>query len=203
MPTGRSRARFEGPPSAGAAPLSQAADDADYAAFYKGRHAFECVSWSCDGEINDFFSFPPAGYDKDAKMPDAMLDDRAFARGFFKAPFEFIMDPCDLIRVEGLSPDISLRELSARLQAAVAKRQADDGVWTKNGELNTADEEALAWANCWLEEGPGSAVGWGGGIEDLSFGYAYWLARPYIDGHTIKAGNATGGGCIFIDSWGS
>ena len=61
----RSRARFEEGSPDDAAPLSQAADDADYAAFYKGRHAFECVSWCCDGEICDFFSFAPAGYDDD------------------------------------------------------------------------------------------------------------------------------------------
>lgn len=198
----RSRTRFEGNSTATA--LSQAADDADYAAFYKGRHAFECVAWSCDGEIHDFFDDAPAGYDgPNDKVPDAMLDDRAFARGFFKAPFEFSMDPCDLIRVKGLSPDISLRDLSARLQAAVAARQAADGVWKDNGDLNTDDEEALAWGNWWMEEGPGGSVGWGGEVEELSFGYAYWLARPYIDGHSIRAGSAAGGGCISIDNWGS
>ena len=121
----RSRALFEGNSTA-TAPLSQAADDADYAAFYKGHHAFECLAWTCRGETMDFFSLAPAGYngigtDANDKVPDAMLDDRAFARGFFKAPFKFCMDPCGLIVANGLSPDISLRELSARLQAAVGK----------------------------------------------------------------------------------
>ena len=195
---GRSRARFEGPPPAGAAPLSQAADDADYAAFYKGRHAFECLSWSCDGDIYSLSDAPDVD-----EVPDAILDDRAFARGFFKAPFEFAMDPLGKIRAKELSPDISLRELSARLQAAVAARQAADGVWKAQGDLNTADEEAIAWANWWKDEGPGAEVGWCGKIEELSFGSAYWRGRSYIEGYSIKAGSAAGGGFVFIDSWGS
>lgn len=58
------------------------------------------------------------GYEDDVEVPGVILDDRAFARGFFKAPFEFAMDPRGHIRAKGFSPAISLRELSARLQGA-------------------------------------------------------------------------------------
>ena len=206
--SGRShaRARFGDQPSADGPPLSPDDDDADYAAFYKGRHAFECLAWECSGGIY-FIQHAPVGYDDfpvDGELPSAILDDRAFARGFFKAPFEVAMDPCGLIRAKGLSPDISLRELSARLQAAVAARQAADGVWKEeSGDLNTLDEDAVDWASWWKDEGPGADVGWCGEIEELTFDRAYWLERPYIEGYSITAGSAAGGGFIFVNSWGS
>jgi hypothetical protein len=185
----RSHSRFEDRPLG-----DQHDQDDDYEDFYEGRNAFECISWSAEGDIVGF----DIGFRlSDKTVPDAVLDDRAFARGFFQAPFEFVMDPVGLIRAKGLSPDISLRDLSARLQAAVTARMRDDGIWTGDGELDRDNEDAMDWASWWVDEGPGSRVGWCGEPEKLTFGDAYWLARPYIEGYTFE------NGMISIDSWGS
>jgi hypothetical protein len=169
-------------------------DDERYEDFYEGRNAFECVDWDARGDIAGFaYGFRLSGN----TVPDAVLGDRAFARGFFQAPFEFVMDPVGLIRAKGLSPDISLRDLSARLQAAVTARMRDDGVWTEHGELDRDNEDAMDWASSWVDEGPGSDIGWCDKPENLTFGDAYWLARPFIEGYTF------GDGIIYINSWGS
>ena len=160
----RSRARFEGtlPAPTAARSLTLAEDDADYKRFYKNRHAFEVVEWRYDGDIYFFGGTPPVGYScHDKSIPDGILDDRAFSRGFFKAPFEFAMDPLGRIRVKGLSPDITLRELSSRLQAAVAARKAEDGVWLEDSDesLNMESEDAVSWGQHWLDT-VGESVGW-------------------------------------------
>ena len=200
----RSRARFEGtqPAPTAARSLTMAEDDADYKLFYKHRHAFECVEWSCDGEICFFGGYAPVGYEHLNSIPDGILDDRAFSRGFFQAPFVFAMDPLGSIRASGLPPDITLRELSSRLQAAVAARKAEDGVWKEDGSLNLEDEEAVHWGQHWLDT-VGESVGWFAPVDELHFGDAYWLARPYVEGHNIKRGTAAGGGFVYVDSWGS
>ncbi len=200
----RSRALFEGTPSDAAA-LSPEKDDDDYAAFYKGRHAFECLSWSSAGRVNFICSSPfaPVGFEDytyDQEVPAALLADRAFSRGFFKAPFTFAMDPQGQIRAHGLSPDITLRDLSARLQAAVSAKMADDGIWKEDGRLDVDNEElrAVLWAAQWAEK-----VCWGGKEKDISFYDVYWRDRHFIEGYDIKAGSAAGGGFININSWGS
>ena len=107
------------------------------------------------------------------------------------------MDPFGFIRVEGLSPDISLRDLSARLQAAVDARMREDEIWTEDGELDLENEDAMDWASSWVNMGPGKRVGWCGKPEELTFGDCYWLARPFIDGYSFKDGK------VFISEWGS
>jgi hypothetical protein len=112
----RSRALFEGAPPPAAA-LSQAEDDADYRKFYKGKHAFECLAWDNCGGIY-YIEDAPVGYedyDNNKGVPNGILDDRAFTRGYFKAPFQFAMDHKGQIRANGLSPDITIRRLSESL----------------------------------------------------------------------------------------
>lgn len=200
----RSRASFEAATastSANGAPAAAFDDDADYAEFYRGKHAFECVEWAHDGKIM-FMGSSAAGYEEishsPGPVPAGILDDRAFARGFFMAPFQQVVDCSGAIRARGLPPNITLRELSLRLSAAVAERMVSDGYWKADGALDVDDEGAVDFAEDWVEE-----MGWRAPARELNFGDVYWRERYYIEGHTIVRGTAAGGGLVYVDSWGS
>lgn len=199
----RSRARFEAASSAPVSlrtrsrALSEGADADDYGDFFSGRHAFECVSWSCSGEIYGMDQ-GVEDYQSGEPVPDGILDDRAFARGFFCAPFQQVVDCSGDIRAYDLPPEITLRQLSQRLCAAVAQRQASDGLWDAHGELLAGSERAAAFARAWVEK-----MHWGGEAAELCFGDVYWQGRPFIEGYTIEQGTAAGGGLVYVCSWGS
>jgi hypothetical protein len=188
------------PTASSGAPAAAFDDDADYAAFYKGKHAFECVRWSAGGEIRGM-GCEAAGYEQDedyGPVPAGILDDHAFERGFFLAPFQQAVDCDGAIRAYDLPPNITLRELSLRLCAAVAERQASDGYWKVDGTLDVDDEDAIGFAEEWVEE-----MCWGAAARELNFDDVYWQGRFYIEGHTIVRGTATGGGLVYVCSWGS
>jgi len=192
----RSRANFEGKsPIASRSSLTLEEDNDDYQDFYQGRHAFECVEWSCWGEIMEMGDI---GEYNGGPVPDGILDDHAFENGFFLAPFQQVVDCSGKIRAYDLPPNITLRELSRRLCAAIALQQASDGFWKEDGSLKDNDKDAVDFAQLWVEEHY-----WRAPFSQLSFVDVYWQARPYIEGYQIDPGTALGGGIVYVDSWGS
>ena len=155
----RSRARFSAktPAQLAAASIPMladvVADDADYTAFYGApgqgpgeAAAFFCVNFSFDGSLHGFSFSPPKGYQEDDVVPDGILDDRTFSRGYFAGPFDFQMNDGGQIVARGLSPDITIRELSTRLLATVSEMREGSGHWKAGGSLNVESEEAVAMA---------------------------------------------------------
>jgi hypothetical protein len=216
----RSRARFSAKTPAqraaasGPALADVAADESDYRAFYGGEDAFSCVTFSFDGSLADLSNAPPKGYAAGDPVPDGILDDRAFSRGFFAAPFDFQLNDGGQIVARGLSPDITIRELSARLLAAVSEMRDGSGMWNANGSLNVKSEQALAMAADFKEvrlhalpsplspsaifshppplcHPPHSPITWKGfgwpeDPADLCFDDYYWGGRNGVQGYHIS-----------------
>lgn len=205
----RSRARFEEPVcianrTRGAlarsadAELESDEERDDYGDFYEG-HAFDTLYFSCDGELlTDHFLQPPVGYEEYDSVPDAILDDRAFYSGFFSAPFDFVVSGYGNIRARNLSPDITIRDLSASLVAAVEARKKEDGWWNADSSLKVENEDAMAMAKAFV-----ATTHWGGPAEEVSFYDKYWRQRSYVQGYNIDSGSSQGGGLIYVSSWGS
>ena len=131
-------------------------------------------------------------------VPDGILDDHAFANGFFLAPFEQVIDCSGDVRASDLPPNITLRELSRRLCEALTLQQAGDGYWNADGSLKEDDEDAIGFAQEWVDD-----YGWGGPFSELTFFDVCWQGRPYIEGYHIDPGTALGGGLVYVDFWGS
>lgn len=130
--------------AAAAAAAYAAEEDADRSADeyydrYSGRHAFECISWSIKEDIFGFTYPHIIGYNSRDKVPDAILDDRAFRRGTFSKPFEFVVCKTGRIRARNLNPDISNRDLFACAREAVKRVLLEDGCWTANGGVAEVD----------------------------------------------------------------
>ena len=167
-------------------------EDDEYSDFYGGRHAFECIMWSSQGEIIGFDHHAPLGFNFGDKVPDDVLDDRAFIRDTFSGPFQFVVCATGRIQARDLDPNISLRNLFARARKAIKRARIEDGIWKKDGEMKLdSDGEPLFDYRSWNEEN---------GFDreyKTTFFDMYWLARPFVEDVCIE------NDIVYVSSWGS